>query len=109
MPCVRNSSYSFIPILSKIQRYFSHGLKRCMWFGYNPQNISYHIILVLTFITFPAFFSFSAMDILSMSICIKCLSSAKNFYSSIKFFMNYLYVLMFWPEYMDMLWIKFLK
>ena len=29
--------YSFIPILSKLHWCFGHGLKVCMWFGYNPQ------------------------------------------------------------------------
>ena len=39
IPFGRNSSYSFIPILLKLHRYFGHGLKICMWFGYNPQII----------------------------------------------------------------------
>ena len=29
----------FILILSKLYWYFGHGLKICMWFGYNPQII----------------------------------------------------------------------
>ena len=33
---MRNSSYSFIPILLKL-RCCDHALKICMWFGYNPQ------------------------------------------------------------------------
>ena len=37
VPCVRNSSYSFIPILLKLYRCLHHALKMCMWFGYNPQ------------------------------------------------------------------------
>ena len=36
VPCVRNSSYSFIPIHLKLYMYYGHGLKICMWFGYNP-------------------------------------------------------------------------
>ena len=39
IPCWRNSSYSFIPILLKQHWCFGHGLKICMWFGYNPQII----------------------------------------------------------------------
>ena len=39
IPCGRNSSYSFIPILLKLHWCFSLGLKICMWFGYNPQII----------------------------------------------------------------------
>ena len=34
--CERNSSYNFIPILLKLCTWFLHGLKMCMWFGYNP-------------------------------------------------------------------------
>ena len=37
IPCGRNSSYCFIPILLKLHWCFGHGLKICMWFGYNPQ------------------------------------------------------------------------
>ena len=37
---MNNSSNSFIPILSKLHSCFGHGLKICMWFGYNPQIIS---------------------------------------------------------------------
>ena len=34
---MRNSSYTFIPILLKLYRCCDHALKICMWFGYNPQ------------------------------------------------------------------------
>ena len=34
-----------MPITLKLHMYFGHGLKICMWFGYNPQII---------FITFSA-------------------------------------------------------
>ena len=36
VPCERNSSYNFIPIVLKLCTCFLHGLKICMWFGYNP-------------------------------------------------------------------------
>ena len=39
IPCGRNPSYSFIPILSKLHWCFGHGLKICLWFGYNPKII----------------------------------------------------------------------
>ena len=42
VPCVRNSSYSFILILLKLNRYCDHALKICMWFGYNPQINFYY-------------------------------------------------------------------
>ena len=35
-PCERNPSYNFIPIFLKLCTCFLHGLKICMWFGYNP-------------------------------------------------------------------------
>ena len=33
--CERNSSYSFVPIVLKLCMYFLHGMRLCMWFGYN--------------------------------------------------------------------------
>ena len=36
VPCVGNSSYSFMPIHLKLYACYGHGLKICMWFGYNP-------------------------------------------------------------------------
>ena len=41
VPCVRNSSYSFMPIHLKLYMCYGHGLKICMWFGYNPWIIFY--------------------------------------------------------------------
>ena len=35
VPCVRNSSYSFMPIHLKLYMCYGHGLKICMCFGYN--------------------------------------------------------------------------
>ena len=37
VPCVHNSSHSFIPILFKLYRCPDHDLKIYMWFEYNPQ------------------------------------------------------------------------
>ena len=34
---MRDSSYSFIPILLKLCRHCDHALKICMWLGYTPQ------------------------------------------------------------------------
>ena len=36
VPCERNSSYNFTPIFFKLCTCFLHGLKMCIWFGYNP-------------------------------------------------------------------------
>ena len=35
VPCGRNSSYSFPSIVLKHCECFRHGMKMCMWFGYN--------------------------------------------------------------------------
>ena len=40
LPCVRNSSYNFMPIHLKLYMCYGHGLKICMWFGCNPWIIS---------------------------------------------------------------------
>ena len=42
---MRNSSYSFIPLLLKLYRCCDHALKICMWFGYNPQINFCHFFL----------------------------------------------------------------
>ena len=42
VPCVRNSSYSFIPILLKLYRCLNQALKICMWFGYDTQINFYY-------------------------------------------------------------------
>ena len=54
IPYGRNSSYSFILILSKLHWRFGHGLKMCMWFGYNPQIIFCHFFHKLNLAIFPA-------------------------------------------------------
>ena len=36
--CERNSSYSFVPIFLKLCT-FHHGMRMCMWFGYNCEVI----------------------------------------------------------------------
>ena len=51
-PCGRNSSYSFIQILSKLYWRFSPGLKICMCFGYNPLIVFYYVFLKLNLAIF---------------------------------------------------------
>ena len=53
IPCWLNSSYSFILILLKLHWCFGHGLKICMWFGYNPQIIFCHFFCKLNLAIFP--------------------------------------------------------
>ena len=52
IPYGRNSSYSFIPILLKLHWCFGHGLKICMWFGYNHQIIFCHFFCKLNLAIF---------------------------------------------------------
>ena len=49
VPCERNSSYNFIPIFLKLCTCFLHGLKMCMWFGYNP---GFNFCLFFHFVNF---------------------------------------------------------
>ena len=51
---MRISSYSLISILLKLHKCFVHGLKICMWFGYNPRIISYHFFCKLNLVIFQA-------------------------------------------------------
>ena len=54
VPCVRNSSYSFMPILLNLYMCYAHGLKIYMSFGYNPRII-FVIFHSLNLVIFPAF------------------------------------------------------
>ena len=55
VPCVHNSSNSFIPILLKLYRCIDHALKMCMWFGYNRQINFDTFFRNLNFVVFRAF------------------------------------------------------
>ena len=50
VPCERNSSYNFIPIFLKLCTCFLHGLKMCMWFGYNPCINFCHFFYFVNFV-----------------------------------------------------------
>ena len=63
VPCERNFSYNFIPIFFKLCTCFLHGLKICMWFGYNPC------------INFCYFFDFANFVIFWPQILWKCYDS----------------------------------
>ena len=52
VPCVRNSSYSFMPIDLKLYMCYGHGLKICMWFGYNSWIIFCHFFHNLNLVIF---------------------------------------------------------
>ena len=46
VPCVRNSSYSFIPINLKFYICLDNALKICMWYGYSPQFNFYYFFAI---------------------------------------------------------------
>ena len=61
VPCVRNSSYSFPPIVLKHCRCFQHGMKMCMCFWYNT---------LIIFLTFSALWTWSLFLHEMLSKCI---------------------------------------
>ena len=62
LPCGRNSSYSFIPILFwKLHWCFGQGLKICMWLRYNPQII-FVTFCKLNLVVFQALYITKWMD-----------------------------------------------
>ena len=63
VPCECNSSYNFTPIFLKLCTCFLHGLKICIWFGYNP------------WINFCHFFHFVNFVISWPQILWKCIDS----------------------------------
>ena len=50
--CERNSSYSFVPIFLKLCMCFRHGMRMCMWFGYNCEIIFYHFFHFVNLVIF---------------------------------------------------------
>ena len=55
LPCVScesNSSYSFLLIFLKLCRCFLHGVRMCMWFGYNCWIIFYHFFHFVNLVIF---------------------------------------------------------
>ena len=55
VPCKCNSIYNFILIFMQLCTSFFHGLKMCLWFGFNPGVNFYHFSTLLTL----SFFKFS--------------------------------------------------
>ena len=50
--CERSSSYNFIPFSFKLCTCFLHGLKMCMWFGYNLCINFCHFFHFVNFVIF---------------------------------------------------------
>ena len=55
--CVCNCSYGFMPIALKLYSCYGHGLKVCMWFGYNPRTSFCHFFHNLNLVIFFGHFS----------------------------------------------------
>ena len=58
VPCKPNSLHSFSPLFMQLCTSFFHGLKMCMWFGFNPAVNFCHLSKVSTLLTL-SFFNFS--------------------------------------------------
>ena len=69
VPCVRNSSYSFMPILLKLYRCFCHDLKICMWFGYYPEIIFCHFFCNLNLVIFKCTIMAGDINSLNLLVC----------------------------------------
>ena len=52
LPCKRNSLYNFMPVFMQLCTSFFHGLKMCMWFGFNPAVNFCHFSTLLTLSVF---------------------------------------------------------
>ena len=52
VPCECNSSYNFMMIFLKLYTCFLHGLKMCLWFGYNPCIYFCHFFHFVNFVIF---------------------------------------------------------
>ena len=50
--CERNSSYSFVLIFLKLCMCFRHGMRMCMWFGYNCEVIFCHFFHFVNLVIF---------------------------------------------------------
>ena len=56
VPCRRNSLYNFIPIFMQLCTPFFHGLKICMWLGFNPA-VNFWLFSFLLTLSFVIFFA----------------------------------------------------
>ena len=87
------SSYSFMPIFWKLYRCFCHGLKMCMWFGYNPQINFCHVFRTLNTVIFQSWIQ---------SKCIDTGQLLLQFYADR---LGILHVVLSWSEDVHVVWI----
>ena len=97
VPCVRNSSYSFMPIHLKLYRCFCHGLKICMWFGYYPEIIFCHFFRRLNLAIFRRFYYQSEKIVGTL-----CAQLLLQFYADS---FETLQVILTWSEDIHVVWI----
>ena len=85
VPYKRNSLYNFILIFMQLCTSFFHGLKMCIWFGFNPAVNFCHFSTLLTFLVFNfrqvrhqlhqslinISFSISHTSVIQREICVK--------------------------------------
>ena len=67
VPCGRNSSYSFPPIVLKLCICFLHGMKMCMWFWYSPLIFVFSLIFSGTNLSFCSDSALTALVIAPLS------------------------------------------
>ena len=94
---MRNSSYSFIPILLKPHRCCDHALKICMWFGYDPQINFCHFVRNLNLAFFGHFHNESELAVGTLCAQLLLQFHANSFKT--------LHVLWAWSEDMHVVWI----
>ena len=96
-PKVRNSSYSFMLILSKFYRCFCYGLKICMWFGYYPEIIFCYFFRKLNIAIFLAFYYQSELIVGTLCAYLPIQFYIDSFDTSRVFWT--------WSEHMHVVWI----
>ena len=74
LPCKRNSLYNFMPVFMQLCTSFFHGLKMCIWFGFNPAVNFCHFSILLTLSFFAGATSTSPKFDLYFVICAEALA-----------------------------------
>ena len=100
VPCMSNSYNYCMLIILKRQVVCLKMYMCCFILLYNPQLNVYHFSIIIRLQCYQYL-----INVYIYVVTLECKCS----YSFIQFFMKHLYVLMSWPEDMDMLWIKFLR
>ena len=100
VPCMSNSYNYCMLIILKRQVVCLKMYMCCFILLYNPQLNVYHFSIIIRLQCYQ-----NLINVYIYVVTFECKCS----YSFIQYFMKHLYVLMSWPEDMDMLWLKFLR